>query len=152
MPKNVTFKLGPSNGLASRTLTVRRMLRAGDDAAPAADHGPTDAGAVEVVTVELPDDTIFEATLADVMTAGSTARPDQVIRFHTAGLLHLGPGSQSLEGSEFSIHDMEDLSSSSSVSSSSSSSVSSSSSPSSNSSSSSSPSSSSSASSSSSQS
>lgn len=132
MTTNVTFHLGPSNGLLSRTLTVRRMRRAGDDAAPAADHGPTDAGAVEVVTVVLPDNTIFQAQLADVLTAGSTARPLQVIQFHTGALSHLGPRAQSPDGSEFGIQDMEDLSSSSSSSSVSSSSVSSSSSPSSN--------------------
>ncbi len=126
MPKNVTFNLGPTAGLNTRTLTVRRMQRAGDDVAPAADHGPTDAGAVTTVTVELPDNTIFQATLADVMTQGATARPLQKIQFHTGDLLHLGPEASQPSSSRFAVLDMEDLSSSSSVSSSS---VSSSSSP-----------------------
>lgn len=126
MSKNVTFYLGASVGLATRTLVVTRMHRAGDDSAPAASHN-ADAGAVTSVVVELADATIFQAVLSDVKTSGE-ARPAQVIQFHTAELLHLGPTATGLDGSEFRVQDMEDLSSSSSSSSSSQSSSSSSSS------------------------
>lgn len=128
--KNVTFNLGNSSGLATRTLVITRMMRAGDDVAPAAAHN-ADAGAVAQVTVALADNTIWQAILRDVTTANSVALPDQVIQFHTGSLQHLGPLATSPDGSQFFILHTEDLSSSSSsssVSSSSSSSVSSSSS------------------------
>ena len=89
MSKNVTFYLGPTVGLATRTLVVTRMHRAGDDSAPAAAHN-ADAGAVESVVVELIDATIFQAVLSDVKTSGE-ARPPQVIAFNTGELMHLGP-------------------------------------------------------------
>ena len=124
--KNVTFNLGPSTGLSTRTLVITRHMRAGDDSAPAAQHN-ADAGVVTSVVVALPDNQIWQAVLTDVMTAGET-RPVQVLSFHTGSLQYLGPKASGGDGSEFYVLHMEDLSSSSSSSSTSSSSLSSSSS------------------------
>lgn len=116
--KNVTFHLGPAIGLASRTLTVRRMMRAGDDSQPAAAHNADAGAAAESVVVSLASNTIWQAQLQDVKATGESL-PVQVIQFHTGSLQHLGPKATQPDGSEFRIYAMEDLSSSSSVSSSS---------------------------------
>jgi len=112
--KNVTFGLGPApSNLATRTLTITRMHRAGDDSAPAAQHS-ADAGVVENVTVALPSNTIWQAKLVDVLNSGETSTTD-VLNFHTGELQFPGPSS----GDRLSVLSMEDLSSSSSQSSSS---------------------------------
>lgn len=127
MSKNVTFELGPSTGLASRTLVIRPHAGAGDDSEPSTVHN-ADAGANETVTVSgLADNQMFVARLSDVLTTGE-ARPVQQISFHTSSLLHLGPAATFPHGSKFRVLDMEDESSSSSSVSSSSSSASTSSS------------------------
>jgi len=125
--KNVTFYLGPAIGLATRTLVVRRMMKAGDDSTPAAAHNADAGGSATNVTVALDDGQIWQATLTDVKSTGEEL-PPQVIQFNTGTLQHLGPRASSPSGSEFRIYTMEDLSSSSSSSSQSSSSSSSSSS------------------------
>jgi len=124
--KVVNFYLGPAFGLASRTLTVTRMYRAGDDTPPVASYGPTDVGAAtEAVGVELPSNTIYEATLVDVVAgAGGETSVTDVLPFHTGALQFPGPRS----GDRLQILSMEDISSSSSSMTSSSSSQSSSSS------------------------
>lgn len=118
MSKVVTFGLGTPNGLTSRTLTVRRMMRAGDDSLPAAEHSADAGAATEFVDVTLPDNTIWQAQLADVKTSGESL-PVQVIQFHTGELQHLGPKASQPDGSGFHVYAMQDISSSSSVSSSS---------------------------------
>lgn len=117
MSKKVTFELGNPTGIATRTLTITRMYRAGDDTAPSAAHS-ADAGAVQQVTVTLADNTMWQAVLTDVLSTGETL-PGQVLNFHTGSLQHLGPRSTTRDGSQFQILHMEDESSSSSVSSSS---------------------------------
>lgn len=120
MSKNVTFYLGPTTGLTARQLTITRIVRAGDDVAPAAQYD-ADAGAVETVTVNLPDNQIWRAVLVDT-GPGGVDRPEQAFSFHTADLTYLSAAARQPEGSQFRILDTEDLSSSSSASSSSSSS------------------------------
>lgn len=124
--KNVTFYLGPTGSLSARQLTITRMYRAGDDSAPSAQHN-ADAGAVEEVTVALPDNTIWVAKLVDTRTSGETSDP-QLLYFHTGSLQFPGPQPNHGNASLFRVTSMEDLSSSSSSSSQSSSSSSSSSS------------------------
>ena len=117
MPKNVTFHLGPTTGLASRQLTITRHYRAGDDAAPAAEVNLA-AGVVEGATVELPDNTLWQAVLVDTRTSGETSQ-NQTINFHTGTLQFPGPRTShglGMSASQFSILSMEDLSSSSSSS------------------------------------
>jgi hypothetical protein len=121
--KRVNIYLGPVIALASRTLIITRQHRAGDDAAPSAEHS-ADAGAVENVSVNLPSNTIWQATLADVLSSGESP-PLKVLNFHTGELQYNGPVS---DDGLFRVVSMEDLSSSSSSSSQSSSSSSSSSS------------------------
>lgn len=112
--KNVTFYLGPNpSNLSTRTLTITRMHRAGDDSAPAAQHS-ADAGVVDNVTVALPSNTIWQATLVDVLDSGEISGTD-VLSFQTTDLQFPGPSS----GDRLAILSMEDLSSSSSQSSSS---------------------------------
>ena len=122
--KKATFYLGPAIGLTSRTLTITRMYRAGDDSAPSAVHSADAGGSATSVAVDLDDATIFQAKLADVKTTGE-ALPVQVINFNTGSLAHLGARASQPDGSEFRVYAMEDLSSSSSSSSQSSSSSSS---------------------------
>jgi hypothetical protein len=124
MSKNVTLYLGPAIGLASRTVTITRMRRAGDDSAPAASHNADAGSTATYVTVLLADNTIFQAKLADVKSTGEVL-PIQTLQFNTGRLMHLGPRASQPDGSEFRVYAMEDESSSSSVSSSSSSSSSS---------------------------
>ena len=126
MTKNVTFYLGSTAGLSARQLTITRMYRAGDDSAPSAQHN-ADAGAVDNVTVVLPDNTIWQAKLVDTRSSGEASEP-QLIHFNTGELQFPGKSNQGGNSSLFAVLAMEDLSSSSSSSSQSSSSSSSSSS------------------------
>ena len=115
MSKTVNFQLGPTTGIASRTLVITRMHRAGDDSAPSAAHN-ADAGAVTQVSATLTDNTIWQAVLSDVMTAGEVV-PPQVIQFNTGELQFLGAPASQPDGSQFRVFSMEDNSSSSSSSS-----------------------------------
>lgn len=114
--RTVTFYLGPTTGLTSRQLTITRRMRAGDDSAPAAQHD-ADAGAVETVSVDLPNNTLWQAKLVDTRTSGEEADP-QILNFHTGELQFPGPAATNTD-SLFRILSMEDLSSSQSSSSSS---------------------------------
>lgn len=117
MSKLVTFYLGPTDNIAERNLKIYRMMKAGDDARPSAQHD-ADAGANTTVDVTLPDNQLWEAELVEVLSSGETL-PTQTLKFHTGSLQHLGPKSNDLDGSNFKILTMEDLSSSSNSSSSS---------------------------------
>ncbi len=115
MTKNVTFQLGPATNLSARQLTITRMPDAAN-----ANYGAqidTDVGAVTTTTQILPDNILWQATLVDTHSDGSTSETD-VLNFHTGSLQFPGPSS----GDRLSIQSMEDLSSSSSSSSASSSS------------------------------
>ena len=122
--KNVVFYLGPASELDNRNLIITRMMRAGDDSVPAAASDQDLAGDTTFVTVALPDNVIWQATLQDTKSSGEVSRK-QVLNFHTGTLQYPGPAASSDEGF-FRIYAMEDLSSSSSSSSVSSSSSSSS--------------------------
>ena len=127
MSKNVTFGLGPAVGLASRTLTITRHTRAGDDSAPSAQHSADAGSTATYVTVTLPDNTLWRAELTDVISGAGAGGADLASRvdrlsFHTGSLQFPGPHS----GDRLCILSMEDLSSSSQSSSSSTSSSSSS--------------------------
>ena len=113
--KNVTFNLGPSDGITARQLTIRRMPGAGDDTIPIAPQYDQDEGAVSVATVALPDNQMWQAVLVDT-GPGGVDRPGQVLNFHTGSLTYLGPTANEPEGSQFGILDTDDLSSSSSSS------------------------------------
>lgn len=106
--KNVTFGLGPANGLTARQLTVTRMRRAGDDASVVPTYD-ADVGAVIFASVSLVDNVIYQAVLVDTATAGEVSDPD-VLNFHTGNLQFPGPRT----GDRLSILTMEDESSSSS--------------------------------------
>ena len=109
--KNVIFDLGyvPSEaGLASRTLTITRMKKAGDDGTIAASYSTALGGTVNSVTVALKDNQIWQAVLVDTKTTGEVAKR-QVLSFQTADLQFPGPRT---EGT-LRIYAMEDLSSSS---------------------------------------
>lgn len=112
--KKVTFYLGPVGSITARQLTITRQPRAGDDTMPSAQHD-ADAGANETVSVDLPDNTIWEAKLVDSLASGETSEPQQVF-FHTGELSFPGKHS-STPGSLLRVMHMEDLSSSSSSSS-----------------------------------
>ena len=80
---NVTFYLGVASGLlASRTLTITRMPRAGENVwlgtyPVAPTYGPLDVGgATTVVTVSLPANQIYQAVLRDVLATGECPRFD----------------------------------------------------------------------------
>jgi len=75
MSKNVTFYLGPAIGLASRLLTVTRMVQAGDDSTPSATITAT-LGSVTNSTQILPDNIMYQATLVDTKTTGEVAETD----------------------------------------------------------------------------
>lgn len=123
---NVIFGLGPASGLGSRTLTVTRMHRAGDDSAPSAEHSADAGSTATVVSVSLPADTLWQAKLVDVLAnSGGTSRTKT---FCFATNERLFPGPRCSEDQDFRVLSIEDNSSSSSVSSSSSHSSSSSSS------------------------
>lgn len=123
MPKNVTFYLGPAVNLSARQLTITRMMKAGDDSAPAATYNSDVGSTTTNVTVALADNQLWQAKLVDTRTTGETSDPD-VLNFHTGALQFPGPKT----GDRLQILSMEDESSSSSSSSSSSNSSSSSSS------------------------
>ena len=124
MSKIVNFYLGPALGLTSRTVTITRMYRAGDDAPPAAAYGPTNVGgSATTLSVSLDDNVIYQAKLIDVLTGGGTSAPD-ILNFHTGDLQFPGPRSDD----RLQILSMEDESSASSSNSSTSSSSSASSS------------------------
>ncbi len=114
MTKNINFSLGPAIGLTSRRLIITRMMRAGDDSAPAAEIDTTLGGGTETTTQVLPDNTMWQAQLIDTLTGGGVSRTD-TLNFHTGTLQFPGPRSDD----RLCICSMEDLSSSSSVSSSS---------------------------------
>jgi len=91
MSKNVTFYLGPAIGLASRLLTVTRMVQAGDDSTPSATITAT-LGSVTNSTQILPDNIMYQATLVDTKTTGEVAETD-VLNFQTGTLQFPGPRS-----------------------------------------------------------
>src|SRR5262245_35914852 len=111
--KLVTFHLGPTTGLTSRHLVIRRHMLAGDDTNPAAEYDQT-PGAVDNATATLPDNVMWQAVLVDTKTTGEVSTPD-VLSFNTGSLQFPGPRT----GDRLAILAMEDESSSSSVSSSS---------------------------------
>jgi len=112
--RNVTFYLGPANGLAQRVLQIRQISVAGQDTAPALAVDVT-LGAVDNTTQALADGLMWQAVLTDTTATGEVSTP-QIINFHT-GFLQF-PGPESLDdGTFFRILHMEDLSSSSSSSS-----------------------------------
>lgn len=114
MSKIVNFDLGLATGLTSRRLVITRMYRAGDDSAPTAEIDTT-LGAVTNTSQSLPDNTIWQAQLIDVLSAGGGTGVTDILNFHTGTRQHPGPRS----GDRLNITSMEDQSSSSSVSSSS---------------------------------
>jgi len=80
----VTLYLGPGGAhLSSRSLTITRMRRAGDDSAIAASYS-NDAigGTTETVSTTLPVNQMYEAVLIDTNVDGTTGLP-QVLHFHT---------------------------------------------------------------------
>ena len=79
--KSVLFYLGPTTGFAARQLTITRRMRAGDDSEPAAEHD-ADAGANETVSVDLPDNQLWQAVLVDTRTSGEESEK-QILNFHT---------------------------------------------------------------------
>ena len=114
--KNVSFDLGKAVGLVSRQLTITRFRRASDAAgAVIAAYYDTDVGAVEEITVPLPDNTLWQAVLVDTRTSGEVSEGD-VYNFNTGYLQFPGPLRAS-RGERLLILSMEDLSSSSSSSS-----------------------------------
>jgi hypothetical protein len=127
--KNVIFFLGyapAGKGLASRSLVVTRMKKAGDDGTinPLYSNAAI-GGTDEFVSVPLTDNQIWEAKHFDTKSTGEVSETE-VLHFHTGSLQFPGPR---VQGSEFRVDSMEDLSSSSDSSINSSSSSSSRSSP-----------------------
>jgi len=121
MARNVTFFLGTASGLGSRTLTITRMPRAGENTwlgtyPVTPTYGPTDQGAaVEIATIALPDNQVWQAVLRDVSASGVVNAPDSILNFHTGSLQF--PGGREKEDLRLQILHMEDMSSSSSSSS-----------------------------------
>ncbi len=110
---NVTFDLGyvPSAAaLASRTLVITEMRRAGVDTAPAAKHNADVGATANSVTIALTRNRIFQAVLTDVKTSGESAVP-QILNFNTGELSYPGPKAQ--DRGSLNIYAMEGLSSSS---------------------------------------
>jgi len=110
MGKKVTIYLGKGGThLASRSLVVTRVMRAGDDSAPAATYTNASIGATtETVTFDLPANQLWQAVAVDTNAAGDTSVPD-VLNFHTGESLFPGPKSQD----RLQILEMQDESSSS---------------------------------------
>lgn len=71
----VTFQLGPATGRSARQLTITRVTKAGDDAAPAAEVD-TDVGAVTTTSQQLPVKERWTAKLVDTLTSGAVGVAD----------------------------------------------------------------------------
>ena len=135
--KNVMIYLGPNIGLASRELIITRMSRASDKKLTnfTAGNQGVDSASSRIpyyhgqlttetyVSVTLPDNTLWQAVLQDVLSTGEKSHKD-ILNFHTGNLQFPGPKSKD----RLAIYSMEDVSSSSSSKSSTSSQTSSSSS------------------------
>ncbi len=118
MTKNVTLYLGPGGThLASRSLIITRMMRAGDDSAPSAEYTDAAIGnTTETVEAVLPANTLFQAVLQDTTAGDALVSDPDVLNFHTGDNLFPGPKG----GGRLSILSIEDVSTSSSSGSSSS--------------------------------
>jgi len=110
--KSVSFGFGLAVKLASRTLTITRMSRAGDDSAITPIHDADAGSTATSVSVALTDNTMWQAKLVDISDSGVTSVPD-ILNFHTGSLQFPGPRSED----RLTILSMEELSSSSSSSS-----------------------------------
>jgi hypothetical protein len=120
MSRSITIYLGKGGThLASRSLVITRMWRAGDDSAPAAAYtNAAIANTTETVTVTLEDNDLYQAVAFDVGVQGAVGA-SETLNFHTGSIQFPGPSNFS-KGGRLSIVSMDDLSSSSSSSSSSS--------------------------------
>ena len=108
MTVRVDFYLGPAVSLTSRVFKVTRHTRSGDDTMPTPTVNSTLAGDTESVSVPLPSNQIWFASLTDTKTSGEISATD-IMYFNTGSLQFPGPE----RSGRLRILGMEEMSSSS---------------------------------------